>query len=131
MRSARYKLPNTESRLRIGYAEKRGHRWMAGRKARRSGIVGNPGQPDRLGILDQYAQYAAPFRKLADCLDCLLVQSHVQELFEQAISADDAQCGVPGARDVSAVATMRCNTAGSDSSCTIEWLAFSSRRSRS
>src|SRR5215218_2161657 len=43
----------------------------------------------------------ASLGELADCLGCLLVHADMQELFEQAISADDSQCGVPGVRDIS------------------------------
>jgi hypothetical protein len=78
-----------------------GHRWMAVRETRRPRIVGNPSQSDGLGIFDERAEHAASLGEFADCLGRLLVHTDMQELFEQAISADDSQCGVPGVRDIS------------------------------
>jgi len=74
---------------------------MAVREARRPGILGNPSQPDRLGIFDQSPENATSLGKLTDRLHCPVVETHMQELFEQAISADDSACGVPGVRDIS------------------------------
>ena len=74
---------------------------MAVRETRRPRIVGNPSQPDGLGIFDQRAEHTASFGELTDSLDRLFVHTAMQELFQQAISADDSQCGVPGVRDIS------------------------------
>ena len=74
---------------------------MPVRETRRPRIVGNPSQPDGLGIFDERTEHTAPLRELADCLGCLLVHADMQKLFQQAISADDSQCGVSGVRDIS------------------------------
>ena len=93
-----------------------------------TGIVGNPGQPDRLGIVDQPLVRRVFAHRLPGLF---LVQSPMQELFQQAISADDTQRGVPGVRDISRAVDDAVQHTGRDSSCTIQRLAVRRRRSRS
>ena len=65
MLSARYRLPNTSSRTRIG---RRGSWSSAGGRAgtRGAGVVGDAVQPDRLRVVDQRAEQALALGEVPD-----------------------------------------------------------------
>jgi len=54
----------------------------------RNPVVGNPSQPDGLGIFDQCAEQGASPWELTYCADGLVVQTNMQEPFQQAIGAN-------------------------------------------
>ena len=50
------------------HSEECPHRRMVRRKADRRGVVGDVVQPNRLGIVDQHPEHAAPLRQVPDLL---------------------------------------------------------------
>jgi hypothetical protein len=63
-------------------AKKTGHRGVARRKAGRSLIVTDLGQPNSLGPVDQRAEDTASLGQLADLGDGIGVHADVDELLE-------------------------------------------------
>ena len=76
-------------------AEERGHRRVVGREADRLRMGRQVGHPDRLGLVDQQAEDAAPAWQVTDQPVLLLADPGGHELHQRPVGADHAEGGVP------------------------------------
>lgn len=73
------------------YAEKGVHRRVVGRKAGGRRVAGEFGEPQRLGVPDEFAQQTVSGRQFADQRPFLVGDAHRHELVELSLLSDDAE----------------------------------------
>ena len=97
MRDARYRLPKTSSRTRIGYADESAHGRVVRGEPDGPDVVADVAQTDGAGVVDERAEESLAFRQVPDLLDGVRVHADVDELLQPtAVGADDAQRAVGG-----------------------------------